>query len=283
MRHPMSEQEQAPNGAFPPAVAKAIVGIMGDVKKLPKEDSNDYAKYRYTSIDGFLDAMRPICAKHKLAIITDEDGCRVDESGKNLWVCFTFILVHESGESWTSSPRTVAVSATGAQAFGSAQSYALKQFMRATFQIATGDADDPDGQKAEPLSKPRPRVRAPRKMEGKAQKPPPPQQDRPEGTNTVPDKVDPQQLAFKFTSKKITEANRKKYLKARYNITSLTELSQENLKKIWAALDGDDAKKRFDTLVKTLTGDESQEPEPEPAPAVAAAEAGMDDHDDIPF
>src|SRR3954471_22040307 len=42
--------------------------------------------------------------------------------------------------------RAKMVLATGAQAFGSAQSYALKQFMRAMFMISTGEKDDPDFQ-----------------------------------------------------------------------------------------------------------------------------------------
>ena len=36
------------------------------------------------------------------------------------------------------------VPARGAQAFGAAQSYALKQFMRSLFQIPTGDREDAD-------------------------------------------------------------------------------------------------------------------------------------------
>jgi hypothetical protein len=35
-------------------------------------------------------------------------------------------------------------SAMGAQAFGAAQSYSLKQFMRSLFQMATGDKEDAD-------------------------------------------------------------------------------------------------------------------------------------------
>jgi hypothetical protein len=40
--------------------------------------------------------------------------------------------------------RTVEVLRNGAQAYGSAQSYALKQFLRSLFLIPTGDADDAD-------------------------------------------------------------------------------------------------------------------------------------------
>ena len=43
------------------------------------------------------------------------------------------------------------VPASGAQAFGSSQSYAIKQFMRGLFQIPTGDDDDLDSQEKKTL------------------------------------------------------------------------------------------------------------------------------------
>src|SRR3546814_3442514 len=49
-----------------------------------------------------------------------------------------------SGERAGPIYKTVMVQANGAQAAGSAQSYAIKQFMRGQFMIPTGDADDPD-------------------------------------------------------------------------------------------------------------------------------------------
>jgi hypothetical protein len=55
-------------------------------------------------------------------------------------------MEHESGETRPPIIRTVAVPFNGAQAFGSAQSYALKLYYRAVFQISTFDGDDPDFQ-----------------------------------------------------------------------------------------------------------------------------------------
>ena len=46
------------------------------------------------------------------------------------------------------------VQATGAQAFGSAQSYALKQFLRSLFMIPTGDKDDPDNDATKDIANP---------------------------------------------------------------------------------------------------------------------------------
>jgi hypothetical protein len=129
--------------AVPPAVAAAIVGVMLDVPTLAKDDKNAHQGYKFTSVDGFLTALRPICAKHGLAVLMDELEAEV--TGGNLSIRFGFTLVHASGAAYGPLVRSVQVnSKMGAQAYGAAQSYALKQFLRATFQVATGDNDDAD-------------------------------------------------------------------------------------------------------------------------------------------
>jgi len=52
---------------------------------------------------------------------------------------YEFSIVDTEGNSTKALRRTVSVPFNGAQASGSAQSYALKQFLRSTFLIATGD------------------------------------------------------------------------------------------------------------------------------------------------
>jgi hypothetical protein len=66
--------------------------------------------------------------------------------GVTQWCRFVFSLTifDKHGDSLPTVRRTVEVIRNGAQTTGSAQSYALKQFLRATFQIPTGDQDDPD-------------------------------------------------------------------------------------------------------------------------------------------
>lgn len=141
----------ADNGdAMPPKVAAAVIAVMAKVPKLEKSERNTHGNYNFASIDGFLEALRPLCAEHGLIIIQDEESFELKQSqnaqGKSstwLVVKFRFTLAHSSGETWAHRPaRTIMVNAAmGAQAFGAAQSYALKQFMRALFQIATGEAD----------------------------------------------------------------------------------------------------------------------------------------------
>lgn len=136
---------------MPPKIAAAIVEVMKAVPKLGKGETNKHGDYKFASIDDFLEAVRPLCAAQGLIIVQDEDTCEINDG----WVVikYRFTLAHSSGEVWDHRPaRTIMVSAKmGAQAFGAAQSYALKQFERALFQIATGDKEDVDHNAPEKL------------------------------------------------------------------------------------------------------------------------------------
>ena len=134
---------------LPKSIATAINGVMGDIKMLKKEDENKYQGYNYASIDKFLSAVNPLCAKHGLIINIDEESCNVARDGaKNPWmhIVYKFILSHASGDTWGYTPRrNMFVAMTGGQSLGSSMSYCLKQFMRSLFLISTGEKDDLDG------------------------------------------------------------------------------------------------------------------------------------------
>lgn len=125
--------------AMPPAVASAINAVMAEVPKLAKSEKNSHGNYNFASIDDFLEAVRPLCATHGLIIIQDEESYEVRDGW--LILKFRFTLAHKDGETWAHRPaRSIMVNAKmGAQAYGAAQSYALKQFERSLFQIATGE------------------------------------------------------------------------------------------------------------------------------------------------
>ncbi len=128
-------------------VTEAIAAVMSDIKRLAKEDKNQHGGYNFASIDDFLDLTRPLCAKHGLVVLQDEEDFEVIDAGNNnksLRMRFAFTL-EAGGESRGPLRRSIMVPAKmGSQAFGAGQSYALKQFLRATFQIATGEKDDID-------------------------------------------------------------------------------------------------------------------------------------------
>jgi hypothetical protein len=132
---------------------------MANVKRLARLDENKFAHYSYTSIDTFLEAMGPLLAEAGLFILPEEELLEIveaekkDREGTSAWLRmrWAFTIGHSSGESYGPLHRSVTVPAGGAQAYGSAQSYALKQFMRGLFQVPTGDKDDPDANAKEPL------------------------------------------------------------------------------------------------------------------------------------
>ncbi len=138
------------HATMPELIATAINSVMRGVRTLLKTERNADGNYRFASIDGFLKEINPLCAKADLIILQDEIDARLVHNGADpqdrswLWATYEFHLVHTSGALWGPISRSVMVAADGAQAFGAAQSYALKQFMRSLFQIPTGDADDAD-------------------------------------------------------------------------------------------------------------------------------------------
>ncbi len=135
---------------MPEPIAAAVTHVMRRAGTLTRDEHNPEADYRYASIDGFLAAVGPLCARTGLIILQDERAARlvdnpIGNAGQTwLWVTFAFTLAHKSGALWGPVTRSVMVPADGAQAFGAAQSYALKQFLRSLFQIPTADGEDAD-------------------------------------------------------------------------------------------------------------------------------------------
>ncbi|WP_449043761.1 ERF family protein [Paracoccus versutus] len=141
-----SQSAPAPGSKILTALAKA----MGEMKRLAKESRNTEQKYDFASVDDFLAMTGPICAANGLVTLMDEVGVENFEKqgkyGVTFWARYTFAITtyHSSGDALPTVRRSVEVIRSGAQAAGSAQSYALKQYQRALYQIPTGDKDDPD-------------------------------------------------------------------------------------------------------------------------------------------
>lgn len=154
---PQVDEGPAPIGhhrpPMPEAITTAICEVMGAVKSLAKDAKNPHANYKYASVEGFLELIRPLCAKAGLVIDTDEEevsfrpGTTATGKAVNwLLIKFSFTLSHKSGVTWAHRPiRTAMVNANmGSQAFGAAQSYAFKSYTRMLFMISTGEEREPD-------------------------------------------------------------------------------------------------------------------------------------------
>ncbi len=123
---------------MPPEIANALNEVSSGAVKLYKGNKNEFANYKFAGIDDFLEAYGKVLAEAGLTIIMDEIDEKVDN--KSLIIVFNFILVHKSGKMWAHPlRRTIRVDPRGSQAYGTAQSYALKQFLRGLFMIPTGE------------------------------------------------------------------------------------------------------------------------------------------------
>lgn len=131
---------------MPAKVVDAISAIMAEVPKLNKGERNSHGNYNFASIDDFLEAVRPLMAKHKLVITADEDDFEVIGEGRDSWLRMRFAFAaHCGGETYGPMRRSIMImSKMGSQAFGAGQSYAEKQVLRSLFKIATGEGANID-------------------------------------------------------------------------------------------------------------------------------------------
>jgi hypothetical protein len=134
---------------MPPEIAGAIIQVMAEIGVLAHNAQNTHNQYAYASVDAFLAATNPLCAKHGLIVMPVQIGVQKEQvqSGDKILnvmdFSFQFLLAHKSGKTWMNpvDVRNVRLLWSGAQTSGMAQSYVQKQYMRGLFQIATGDKD----------------------------------------------------------------------------------------------------------------------------------------------
>ena len=147
-------------------VNAAISKTMAAVQTVGKDDKNQHGNYNFASIDGFLGGCRDACAANglhpEISVISYEP---FTGSNSKQWATYTYevVMCHDSGEETKPVQTVVSLPITGAQTSGSAQSYALKQYLRGLFLIKTGEKDDPDFNAPVDLEIPAQAVAAPSK------------------------------------------------------------------------------------------------------------------------
>lgn len=124
---------------MPKSVAARVVKVGQNVKKLHRDRHNEFAKYNYTSVDSFYEALGPIMAEAGLFVVLDEASVMAEKGF--LISNYEIYLISEEGDSYGPMRRQVTVKATGPQSYASAQSYAEKYFLRQLFKVPTGEAD----------------------------------------------------------------------------------------------------------------------------------------------
>lgn len=116
------------------ALAKALAAFQAEMPTVPKSQTADTGKFRYTyaSLADVSEAAMPLLAKHGLAFATVPE---VAEQGRVL----RGVLLHSSGEQLTG---VLPISGTDMQSIGSALTYGRRYLMGCLTGIVTDDDDD---------------------------------------------------------------------------------------------------------------------------------------------
>lgn len=125
-------------------LAAALVKASGEMQPVAKDRVNPHFKNKYATLDAITEAVRPVLAKHGLAIV---QGSTVPETNEGVLVGFALetMLIHSSGE-WLANSVVMPVEKASAQGAGSAISYGRRYGLSALLGL-TSDEDD-DGETA---------------------------------------------------------------------------------------------------------------------------------------
>lgn len=135
-------------------LTRAKAAVMKEIKRLEKMHENKHAGYAFASVDDFKDELRPLFAKHGIALHVSEENydlISVKSTAKDgkeretptAKIRFKFILEHDGGEKSEPTFFTVCLPYTGAQTSGAAQSYAIKEGVyKGLFQASSGDVSE---------------------------------------------------------------------------------------------------------------------------------------------
>jgi hypothetical protein len=129
---------------FPAAIGAAIVAVKKQIRQIGVDEKNPHGGYAYVSVDRMYQVIGPMMAEAGLALLIDEAEADIRESAKGtpwLFTRYALRFMHESGVVSQPLMRSCALPISGPQAFGAAQSYIEKQFLRQIFKVPTGEKD----------------------------------------------------------------------------------------------------------------------------------------------
>lgn len=154
-------------------IAAAMARVGAKVRQLRKDDENRHGGYMFVSVDKFYEAVGPLMAEEGLFCFSHQAQSEIWQDARDksqLTVAYDIYIGHAEAENMIGPiRREVTVQALGPQAYASAESFAMKYFLRSTFKVPTGDKDDADAQEPEPVSKPNATRGKPTKREASAQ------------------------------------------------------------------------------------------------------------------
>jgi len=126
-------------------LAEAVIAVMGEVGSLPKDGTNSFQQYSYTTETMVANTLRPLMVKNGLALVPHNisvvDSTAVGKFNKAV-ISATYLLLHKSGESLT-----VTVPGEGMDSLDKSTTKALTAaFKYALLQMfCVGRGEDGDG------------------------------------------------------------------------------------------------------------------------------------------
>lgn len=131
-------------------LAAALVAAQSQMKAIAKDSDNPHFKSRFLSLDGIIEAMRPILAANKLAVSQGATVPHTDAEGRLTGFTGETMLLHESGQ-WLTQSIIMPVGKSDPQGVGSALTYFRRYGLAAMLGISS-DEDD-DGNSAQPAAR----------------------------------------------------------------------------------------------------------------------------------
>jgi hypothetical protein len=122
-------------------IAPALVAAQGAIKPIPKDGKNPAFRSRYATLDGIMEAVRPVLAANQLALVQGTTLPETDEGGKLYAVSVETRLLHASGE-WLATTTRVPVGKSDAHGLGSAITYGRRYGVQSLLALTADEDDD---------------------------------------------------------------------------------------------------------------------------------------------
>lgn len=122
-------------------LAVALVAAQSELRAIPKDATNPHYKSKYASLDSVVETVRPVLAKHGLAVVQGATVPETGAEGKLVGFAVETMLIHLSGE-WVTNIAVVPVAKPDAQGAGGALTYGRRYGLSALLSLATDEDDD---------------------------------------------------------------------------------------------------------------------------------------------
>lgn len=122
-------------------LAPALVKASAELRAITKDSINPHFKSTYASLDTIIDTVRPVLAKHGLAIAQGANSPHTDEQGRVTAFTVETMLLHASGE-YLSNAVVMPVGKADPQGAGAAVTYGRRYALAAMLSLATEEDDD---------------------------------------------------------------------------------------------------------------------------------------------